>query len=140
MDERIRTWAMVGVSVVVLATAGAIILAVEGVNSWTMIVLLTVVAIAVIALILAMRTMKEKKSGFPLEDERSISLRQKAGNRAFYVSLYLFLFLGGALAILEDRGVDLSNAELMFVLVALMGSMYIIILAYYNHKGRGSPA
>lgn len=139
MDERTRTWVMVGISAIVLLGIALMIVLVEGLNAWTGVMLLTIVALALVALALAVRTMREVRSGFPLKDERSMALAMRAGNRAFYVSMYLFLFMAFGFIALEDEGIVLSNAELLFVMVALMGSIHIIFSVYYNRKGRGSP-
>jgi len=139
MDERTRMWAMVGVSAVVLLGIALMIVLVEGLNAWTGVMLLTIVALALVALALAVRTMREMRSGLPLKDERSIALAMRAGNRAFYVSMYLFLFMAIGFTALEDEGVVLSNSELLFVIVALMGSIHIVLSTYYNRKGRVAP-
>lgn len=139
MDERTRMWVMVGISAIVLLGIALMIVLVEGLNAWTGVMLLTIVALALVALALAVRTMREVRSGFPLKDERSMALAMRAGNRAFYVSMYLFLFMAFGFIALEDEGIVLSNAELLFVMVALMGSIHIIFSVYYNRKGRGSP-
>jgi uncharacterized protein (DUF58 family) len=137
MDERARMWVMVGISAVLLAIALMITLN-EGINAWSEIVLLTILAIALVAIALAAKSMREIRSGFPLQDERSMALSIRAGNRAFYVSMYIFLFMAMAFVVLEDRGVTFSNAELLFVIVGLMGSIHIIFSVYYNRKGRRS--
>ncbi len=136
MDERTRTWAMVAVSGAVLLGVALMMVLVEGFDVWTGLTLLTLVAIALVAIALAMRTRAEAKSGFPLQDERSTALTMKAGNRSFYVSMYLVLFLALGFVVLEDEGAVLSNAELLFVVVAIMGTIHIILTTYYTRKGR----
>jgi hypothetical protein len=138
MDERTRMWVMVGISAIVLLTIGLAIILIAGVDLWSMVMFMIIIALAAIALFMAARNRREMRSGFPLKDERTILLGMRAGNRAFYVSMYLFLFMAFAFAALEDQGMAVSNAELLFVLVALMGSVHIVLTAYYNRKGRGS--
>lgn len=128
---------MVTLSATVLAIALMITL-VEGINAWSGIVLVIILAIALIAIALAVKSMREIRSGFPLQDERSLALSMRAGNRAFYVSMYLFLFMAIAFSALEDRSLAFSNAELLFVIVGLMGSIQIIFSVYYNRRGRRS--
>lgn len=137
MDERTRMWVMVGISAMVLLAIAVVIILIGGLDLWTMMMLVIIVALATVALLMAARARKEIRSGFPLKDERTILLGMRAGNRAFYVSMYLFLFMAFAFAALEDQGVVVSNAELLFVIVALMGSVHIILTTYYNRKGRG---
>jgi len=129
---------MVSVSAMILLAVALIIILIAGVDVWSMAMLATIVALAAVALLLAARARKELRSGYPLKDERTVLLGLRAGNRAFYVSMYLFLFLALAFAALEDQGASISNAELLFVLVAIMGSIHIVLSAYYGRKGRGS--
>ena len=139
MDERMRMWVMVGISAIVLLAIALAIVLVEGIPLMMGVMFLTMMAIAMVATALAVRARREMREGFPLQDERSIALGLKAGNRAFYVSMYLFLFMAGAFVLLEERGVGLSNSELLFVVVAIMGSIHIILSTYYGRKGKGAP-
>ena len=136
MDERTRMWVMVGISAVVLLGIALMIALTEGINIWSMAMLVAIVALALVAIGMVVKSQREIKSGFPRQDERSIALSMRAGNRAFYVSMYLFLFMALGLMGLEDEEVMLSNAELLFIAVAIMGSIHIVLSAYYNRKGR----
>jgi len=136
MDERTRMWVMVGISAIVLLAIAFMIALTEGISVWSMAVLVTIVALALVAIAMVVKSQRELKSGFPRQDERSIALSMRAGNRAFYVSMYLFLFMALGLMGLDDQEVMLSNAELMFIAVAIMGSIHIVLSAYYNRKGR----
>ena len=127
---------MVGVSAVVLLGVALLLVLTEGFNLWTGVVLVTLVAIAIVAIALALRSMREVRRGFPRQDERSLALSMKAGNRAFFVSMYLFLFMAMGFAVLEDQEVVVSNAELLFVVVAIMGTIHILLSTYYSRKGR----
>lgn len=139
MDERTRMWMMVGISAVAVLGTALMIVLVEGFNEWTAVMLLTIVALALVAIALVVRSRREMRSGFPLQDERSLALSMKAGNRAFYVSMYLVLFMAFGFSVLESDGATIPNAELLFVVVALMGSIHIVLSTYYNRKGKGSP-
>jgi hypothetical protein len=136
MDERTRMWVMVGISAVVLLAIAFMIALTEGINVWSMAMLVAIVALALIAIAMVFKSQREIRSGFPRQDERSIALSMRAGNRAFYVSMYLFLFMALGLMGLDDEEVVVSNAELLFIAVAIMGSIHIVLSAYYNRKGR----
>ena len=136
MDEMTRRWVMVGITTVVLLAIALIITLTEGINVWSMLMLVAIVALALVAIAMVVKSQRDVKSGFPRQDERSIALSMRAGNRAFYVSMYLFLFMALGLMGLDDQEVVLSNAELMFIAVAIMGSIHIVLSAYYNRKGR----
>ena len=107
---------------------------------WSALVLATVVAIALVALLLALRAMRELRSGMPLDDERSRAMKARAGYYAFYVSMYTTLALAFVFVLFEDEGLALPNSELLFILVALMGSVQIVLMTYLNRRGRRSAA
>jgi uncharacterized membrane protein len=74
---------------------------------------------------------KDMREGYPLEDERSERVKEKASSRAFYVSLYLLLLVG----LLSDNVIqfrDVSQAT-----SAIVGGMAILFAAFwvfYNRK------
>jgi len=140
MEEVNRVRMMMAVSAAVLVAAGLFIIAVEGLNVWSAVVFATVVAIASVALLLVTRALRDMKSGFPLQDERSKALNAKAGYYAFYLSMYLTLAIGALFVLLEDRDMTLPNSELLFIIVAMMGSIHIAFSLYVNRKRRRSHA
>lgn len=107
---------------------------------WSGLVLATVVAIALVALLLALRAMRELRSGMPLDDERSRAMKSRAGYYAFHISMYATLALGFVFVLFEDEGMTLPNSELLFILVALMGSIQIVLMTYLNRRGRRAAA
>lgn len=140
MEEVNRVRMMMAISAAVLIAAGLFIIAVEGLNVWSAVVFATVVAIASVALLLVMRALRDMKSGLPLQDERSKALNAKAGYYAFYLSMYLTLAIGALFVLLEDRDMTLPNSELLFIIVAMMGSIHIAFSLYVNRKVRRSHA
>jgi uncharacterized membrane protein len=74
---------------------------------------------------------RDMREGYPLEDERSKRVKEKASSRAFYVSLYLLLLVG----LLSDSIIkfrDISQAT-----SAVVGGMTILFVAFwifYNKK------
>jgi uncharacterized membrane protein len=74
---------------------------------------------------------KSIREGYPLEDERSTRVKEKASSRAFYASLYLLLIVG----LLSDsiiRFRDVSQA--MSATVGGMAILFVAFWAYYNRK------
>ena len=74
---------------------------------------------------------RDLKEGFPLKDERSKRVMEKATYKAFLVSLYLLLAIG----FLSDdiiRFRDVSQA--MSVSVGGMALLFLIFWIYYNKK------
>jgi len=132
-NDKVRLIAIMTVSLLVLLTgtlfsftnfrkgdiSGAIISA---------IIAISILALAVFAF---KRGNKDIKEGYPLHDERSKRVMEKATSKAFYVSLYLMLAIGW----LSDDTIhfrDVSQATSLAV-----GGMIILFLAfwvYYNKK------
>ena len=89
------------------------------------------IIILVFAVIVFKRGNKDLKNGYPLQDERSKKVLDKASSRAFYVSLYLLLLIG----FLSDDLIpfrDVSQAT--SVAVGGMALLFLIFWIYYNRK------
>jgi peptidoglycan/LPS O-acetylase OafA/YrhL len=93
------------------------------------------IIIALIILIFAVmvykRGNKDMKNGFPLQDERSKRVLEKASSLSFYVSLYLLLLVG----FLSDDLIpfrDISQAT--SVSVGCMALLFLVSWIYYNKK------
>jgi uncharacterized membrane protein len=131
--DRIRLFAIIFVSLFVIATGilfwinaykkGDVIGGIGGV-----LIALTIVAFAIFVF---KKGSKDIKEGYPLEDERSTRVKEKASSRAFYASLYLLLLVG----LLSDNIIkfrDVSQA-----ISATVGGMALLFAAfwlYYNKK------
>lgn len=109
-------------------------------SMWSVAVLATVVALALVALMLVARMLRDIRDGVPLKDERTRSLNARAGSYAFFLSGYSTLALGFVFVLLEDRGITLPNSELLFIVVAMMGTIHIAFRTYLDRSGRGSSA
>ena len=87
--------------------------------------------ILIFAVLVVIRGNKDIKEGFPVQDERSKMVLQKASSKAFYVSLYLLLLVGFLSEdIINFR--DVSQATSMSV--GLMAALFGIFWLYYNRK------
>lgn len=139
MDDRARFWRFVWIVAAVLAvgTVFVIVFANAGVDNWaTVMPAAILVSMAVIALVVARKKMRELKSGFPSEDERSSAIRMRAGYLAFYISVYFILGMGFVHAIFEDNEVSsLPTSEWLMIYAAAMGSIFLVLNAYYTRKG-----
>lgn len=107
-------------------------------TTWLVMTAVTVVALGLVALALVIRAVRDTRRGLPLQDERSRALNARASYYALYLSMYMMLALGFVFVLLEDREMTLPNSELLFILAAAMGSIYIMFSTYLNRKGRGS--
>jgi len=90
------------------------------------------IIILIFALFVYTRGNKDMKKGFPLQDERSKRVMQKAMSMAFLVTLYLLLAIG----FLSDDIIhfrDVSQATSLAV--GGMAILFAVFWAYYNRKG-----
>jgi uncharacterized membrane protein len=89
------------------------------------------ITILVFAIFVFIRGNRDMKKGFPLQDERSRKVIEKASSKAFYVSLYLLLaigFLSGDL--IKFRDVSQATG----IAVGVMAILFAVFWAYYNRK------
>ena len=87
------------------------------------------ITILVFAISVFRRGNRDMKKGFPLQDERSKRILEKASSKAFYVSLYLLLAIG----FLSDDLIkfrDISQA--IGIAVGVMAILFAVFWAYYN--------
>ncbi len=92
-----------------------------------------IIAIIILAFAITVyrRGNKDMKKGFPLQDERSRRVLEKASSLAFYISLYLLLAVG----FLSDDIIkfrDVSQAT--GITVGCMALLFAVFWAYYNKK------
>jgi uncharacterized membrane protein len=87
--------------------------------------------ILVFAMIVYKRGKSDLKNGFPLKDERSKKVMQKAMSMAFLVSLYVLLVIG---FVSDDliKFRDVSQAT--GLAVGVMALLFLIFWIYYNKK------
>ena len=92
-----------------------------------------IIALVIIAFafIVYKRGSRDLKQGFPIQDERSRKVLEKASSMAFYISLYLLLLVG----FLSERVIkfrDVSQAT--SISVGLMAILFAIFWIYYSRK------
>ena len=93
--------------------------------------LIIAVTILGFAVITYKRGNKDLKEGYPLKDERSVKVMEKATSKAFLVSLYVLLVVG----FLSENTIkfrDVSQAT--SVSVGLMGILFLGFWLYYNRQ------
>ncbi|MBU4502356.1 MAG: DUF2178 domain-containing protein [Nanoarchaeota archaeon] len=87
--------------------------------------------IVIFAIVVFRRGNRDLKKGFPLQDERSKRVLEKASSKAFYVSLYLLLAIG----FLSDDIINFRDvSQATSVSVGGMALLFAIFWAYYNRK------
>lgn len=103
---------------------------------WVTMVPLIAAIIVTLGIIVAWRAVKERRSGFPLKDERTTRLQGKAATLTFYIGVWYLLLLN-YYNIYRIEFLDLEELGSMAVInsaVILMGLSYIALYAYFNKK------
>jgi len=83
------------------------------------------------AMLVYIRGNRDMVKGFPLRDERSQKVMEKASSMAFYVSLYVFLGIG---FLSEDMIPFRDVSQATSVGVGCMALLFAGFWAYYNKK------
>ncbi|MBW2990081.1 DUF2178 domain-containing protein [Candidatus Woesearchaeota archaeon] len=131
--DKIRLVAIIMISIVVIAT-GALFSTnafMKGEVAGGILGMVIALIILAFAIIVYSRGSRDMKKGFPLQDERSRRVLEKASSKAFYVSLYLLLAVG----FLSDdiiRFRDVSQATSLAI--GVMAILFAVFWAYYNKK------
>lgn len=74
---------------------------------------------------------RDLREGYPLKDERSTRVKEKASSRAFYVSLYLLLLVG----LLSDSVIKFRDvSQAMSATVGGMAILFAAFWMFYNKK------
>jgi hypothetical protein len=97
-------------------------------------ILATIVVIGVLAI---WKILKDKRSGFPVKDERTQKITGMAATYAFYIGSYFMiaLMLTNILNY-EFLGVPLLNAGSALISSILVNSItFLIVQWYFNRKG-----
>ena len=97
-------------------------------------ILATIVLIGVLAI---WKILKDKRSGFPVKDERTQKITGMAATYAFYIGSYFMiaLMLTNILNY-EFLGVPLLNAGSALISSILVNSItFLIVQWYFNRKG-----
>lgn len=139
MDEkkRFRRFVAVVAAVLVFGAIFVVWSGAVGTDNWATIMSAVILAsMALVAIVVVRRGLRELKSGFPRDDERSRALGMRAGYLAFYVSLYFILGMSFVHAILEDNEVSsLPTSEWLMIYAAAMGSIFLVLKTYLTRKG-----
>jgi len=83
-------------SILFMAAIWAFIFIEKGTNlfkGYDLIIFILIVVLGVIALLSAVKKDKDEKEGIPIEDELSDQIKYKAGYYAFFISMYMWLFI-----------------------------------------------
>lgn len=82
------------------------------------------------AFLIYRRGNKDLKKGFPLKDERSKKVMEKASSLAFFISIYLLLGIG----FLSDKIPFRDISQATSFAIGLMALIFALSWLYYNKK------
>ena len=130
--DKIRLIAIVILSAVVIVTGILWMITASMDGDFTGAVLGGIIAITILvfALFVFVKGNRDLKEGFPIKDERSRRVIEKASSLAFYVSLYLLLAIGFFSESIPFRDVSQATG----VAVGGMALLFLIFWIYYNRK------
>jgi uncharacterized membrane protein len=132
-NERIRLIAILIVSLLVIVTGTLFAYSSFRKGDIGAGVLGIIIAVTILgfALIVLKRGNKDLREGYPLKDERSKRVMEKASSVTFYISLYVLLGIG---FLSEDwiKFRDVSQAT--SIAVGCMALLFLILWIYYNRK------
>lgn len=132
-DDKIRLAAIILISLAVIVTGALYSLSAlsKGDAAGAIGGGLIAAIILIFAVFVFLRGSKDLKEGFPIQDERSMRVKEKASSKAFYVTLYMLLALG----LLSDEMIQFRDvSQATSVAVAGMAILWVIFWAYYNGK------
>jgi uncharacterized membrane protein len=133
VNDKARLITIIIISIIVILTGG--LFAVNAFKNSEIVggTLGLVIAISILAFAIFVfkKGNRDMKQGYPLQDERSRKVLEKASSKVFYVTLYLLLAIG---FLSEDviKFRDVSQATSLAV--GGMAVLFFIFWTYYNKK------
>ena len=104
---------------------------------WPIILVLNAVVVVLVAVLFLWKIRKERKSGYPTQDERTSMLNGKAAIGAFWIS-YAFMMLLELWTIFGNEFLDLPELDAGWAIIAIMivaGISNGLLRWYYGRKG-----
>lgn len=131
--DKTRLIAIVVISLLVIATGALFSVSsfINGEIAGGFLGIIIAISILAFALFVFIKGNRDLKEGYPLKDERSRKVLEKASSTSFYVTLYFLLAIG---FLSEDiiKFRDVSQAT--SVAVGGMAILFLIFWIYYNKK------
>ena len=103
---------------------------------WPIILILNAVIVVLVGLIVLWKIHKDKKSGYPIQDERTMKINGKAAIGTYYISLAFMISLN-LFIIFGTEFFDLPDLEAGWAIIAIMlvsGFSYGLLSWYYSKK------
>jgi uncharacterized membrane protein len=103
---------------------------------WPTILILNAVIVLLVGVIVLWKVHKEKKSGYPIQDERTTKISGKAAIGTYYISLAFMVSLS-LFIIFGTEFFDLPDLEAGWAIISIMlvsGFSYGLLSWYYSKK------
>jgi len=100
------------------------------IGPWRVLVPLTAFLVALIGVLTVWRIIKDKRSGFPVKDERTLRIEGKASRYTFLVGIYFMVVL----MYYSLLGVEFLGWPELGALYALLSSLLVMIGAYFGFR------
>ena len=104
---------------------------------WPIILILNAVLVLLVGVFVLWKLQKDRKSGYPTKDERTIKITGKAATGTYYISLAFMISLG-LFIIFGTEFLDLPELEAGWAIIAIMlvsGISNALLSWYYSRKG-----
>ena len=104
---------------------------------WPTILILNAILVLLIGVFVLWKLNKDRKSGYPTKDERTIKIRGKAATGTYYISLAFMISLG-LFIIFGTEFLALPELDAGWAIIAIMlvsGISNALLQWYYSRKG-----
>jgi UDP-N-acetylmuramyl pentapeptide phosphotransferase/UDP-N-acetylglucosamine-1-phosphate transferase len=104
---------------------------------WPTILILNAAIIILLAIFLIWKMQKDKKAGYPMQDERTSKIQGKAALGTYYISLSFMISLL-LLNIIGNEFLSLPELEMGWTVIAILlvnGISFALLSWYYAKKG-----
>lgn len=92
--------------------------------------------IVVIGVVVLWKVLQQKKSGYPMKDERTQKINGKASYYALLIGQYFIIALLGVIIVRDFLGLPELEAGYPLIASALVLSLsYIVLRVYFDRKG-----
>jgi len=105
--------------------------------AWPIILIVNAVLVLLVGMLVLWKIHKDKKSGYPIQDERTTKISGKAAIGTYYINLAFMISLG-LFIIFGTKFLDLPELDAGWAIIAIMlvsGISYGLLSLYYSRKG-----
>jgi uncharacterized membrane protein len=104
---------------------------------WPIILIVNALLVLLVGAVVLWKIHKDKKSGYPTQDERTLKISGRAAIGTYYISLAFMISLALSL-IFGTEFLDLPELDAGWAIIAIMlvnGISYALLSWYYSRKG-----